>query len=100
MSEQLNWFILPSDTASTNVFPSRAARYNLVNEFVVQQIVNGDREYGIGLVWEDPDPARPAIRFERRRGGSGAIEEGGRAAIHVDGGGWPKYGERKSSIKL
>jgi hypothetical protein len=63
MSEQLNWYILPNDSALTQVSSTASARYDLLNESILRKLEYGSREYGINLVWADPDPSTASIRF-------------------------------------
>ena len=101
MSDELNWRIIPSDNSMTAVIPSTSLHgYDLFNEFVFQRLIYREREYGINLVWDDPDPSTPSIRFLPLRGGSTPIDYGERVAIHVRGGGYLKYAERDYGINL
>lgn len=99
MSDELNWYLLPSSNSLTTVKPGRE-RYDLFNEYVLQRLVYGSREYGINLVWADPDQSSPSIMIERNSSSQAAIKYGERVAIHVRGGGYLRYGERKYGINL
>jgi hypothetical protein len=50
MSEQLNWYIVPSDDSVTTVLPGSTDAYDLFNETILQRVAYGSREYGICLV--------------------------------------------------
>src|SRR5215208_4164426 len=100
MSEQLNWYIIPSDNSVTTVLPGDTHGYDLFNETMLQRVVYGSREYGINLVWDDPDPTNPSIRFLPLSGATTPILYGERVAIHVRGGGFLRYGEREYGISL
>jgi hypothetical protein len=67
---------------------------------VLQRVVYGSQEYGINLVWDDPDPTSPSIRFLPLSGATTPITYGERVAIHVRGGGYLRYGEREYGINL
>ncbi|WP_157519375.1 hypothetical protein [Herbidospora mongoliensis] len=100
MSDQVNWFVIPSDNSVTSILSNNEPSYDLFNETVFQRLVYGEREYGINLVWEDPEPATPSIRFLAASGAPSAILYGERVAINVRGGGYLRYGEREYGINL
>lgn len=100
MSDQLNWRIIPSSEAVTEVIPGNAPAYDLFNEAVFQRLVYQPREYGINLGWDDPDPASPKVSFRARSGEGGAISYGERVAVRVQGGGYLRYSKRKYGISL
>lgn len=100
MSDQLNWYIIPSDNSLTTIVPNEAHAYDLFNETVLQRLIYGSQQYGINLVWDDPDPATPSISFVPLSGATTPILYGERVAIHVRGGGYLRYGERDNGINL
>jgi hypothetical protein len=63
MSDQLNWFIVPSDNSVTKVLPGETTAIIFFDETVLQRVVYRSGEYGINLDWDDPDQAtrRPAF---------------------------------------
>lgn len=100
MTDQLNWYILPNNSSVTNVLPGPTHTYDLLNEYVLQRLVYGAREYGINLVWDDPDPTAPSVRFLPLNETATPILYGELVAIHVRGGGYLRYGVQDNGINL
>lgn len=89
------------DTNAANIEPTSTFEYDLLNTTILERLKYAEREYGINLVWAQPDPGAPAaIRFERANGASGPIRFGEIVAIAVRDGGFLRYGEREYGINL
>lgn len=100
MSDQLNWFIIPNDNATTTLDPTTSAEYDLVNEYAIKRLIYKEREYGINLDWGDLDPATAAVNVLRQGSDTTPIRYGELVAIRVRGGGYLRYGKRDYGINL
>lgn len=100
MSDQLNWFIVPSDDSTTTLDPTASAEYDLVNEYAIKRLIYQEREYGINLGWADLDPTAPALNVVRQGSDTTPIRYGELVAIRIRGGGYLRYGQRDYGINL
>jgi len=74
-------------------------RVRLVNQRSTRAVSYGAREYGINLVWSDPNGSNN-ITFRPMESLGRWLEFGDRVAVHVSSGGYLKYGAREYGINL
>ncbi len=97
---QFDWMLL-SPGGQTELVPGAKGTYayNLLNLTVTKKLRYGSREYGINLVWDDPDND-PVISVVRPGGGAAVLRHGDLCAVGVEGGGYLRYKEREYGINL
>jgi hypothetical protein len=99
MAQQLDWAILAKTDTVKDVTPQKVHTYDLYNITEKECVVYGQREWGINLVWGDPEKG-DSVFFQKESGKTDPLKFEEHLAINIRGGGFVVYQGDRHGINL